>query len=115
MVWIGTSNETTGFYFNITNEGNLALDILIKASNATNGSTGARWNLALTPGFNNFSLQYNKSGGGTWTAINITYDTFTTNLGISLGQTFDLKMIMATVSSTGDPMSFVITFKAVAS
>ncbi len=114
-VWIGTSNETTGFYFNITNEGNLALDILIKASNATNGSTGARWNLTLTPGYNNFTLQYNKSGGGSWTAINTTYDTFVTNLGINNGQTFDLKMTMATVSSSGDPMSFTIYFKSVAS
>ncbi len=114
-VWIGSSNATTGYYFNLTNEGNIALNILVKSSNATNSTTGFQWNLTATPGFNNFSLQYNKSGGGSWTNINTTYDTFVTNLSISSWQTFDLNLIMATTSSTVDPLSFVVTFKSVVS
>jgi len=110
---IGDTNETIDFHFNLTNEGNVALDITINATNATN-STGAKWNLTTTPAHDNFSLQYNKSGGGSWTNINITFDTFT-NLGIGGYQTFDLKLLMATTSSTVDPMELTVTFKSVAS
>lgn len=112
-IWIGDTNATTGFYFNLTNEGNVALNIQINASNATNSSTGAEWKLNSTPSNDNFTLQYNKSGGGTWTNINTTYDVFVTNLGVNSWQTFDLKLIMATKSSTEDPLSFEVTFKSV--
>jgi len=113
---VGSYNySTTDFYFNLTNEGNVALNIQIKASNATNMTTGARWNLTSTPSFNNYSLQYNKSGGSSWTNINTTYDTFVTNLGVDSWQAFDLNMFMATTSSTGDPLSLDVTFKSVAS
>jgi len=114
-VWIGSSNSTTGYYFNITNNGNVAIDLQINASNATNSTTGAQWNLSASAGHNDFTLQYLKSGGVTWTIINTTYDTFVTNLGISSSQTFDLNMTMATTSSTTDPMSLTVTFKSVAS
>jgi hypothetical protein len=112
-IWIGDINATTGFYFNLTNEGNVALNIQINASNATNSSTGAEWKLNSTPSNDNFTLQYNKSGGGTWTNINTTYDVFVTNLDVNSWQTFDLKLIMATESSTEDPLSFEVTFKSV--
>jgi len=111
---IGDTNETIGFYFNLANEGNVALDITINATNATNTTTPARWNLTSTPSHNNFSLQYNKSGGGSWIPINITFDTFT-SLAIGGYQTFDLKLLMATTSSTVDPMEVTVTFKSVAS
>jgi hypothetical protein len=113
-VWVGDINATTGFYFNLTNEGAVALNIQINASNATNSSTGAKWKLNETADNDNFTLQYNKSGGGTWTNINTTYDVFVSSLGIGSWQTFDLKLIMATSSSTTDPLSVVITFKSVA-
>jgi hypothetical protein len=112
-VWIGDTHATTGFYFNLTNEGNVALNIQIMASNATNESTGAEWKLNSTASNDNFTLQYNKSGGGTWTTINTTYDVFVTDLGIASWQTFDLKLIMATTSSTTDPLSLKITFKSI--
>ena len=113
---IGNYNySTSDFYFNLTNEGDIALNIQIKADNATNSTTGAQWNLTTTPEFNNFSLQYNKSGGSSWTNINTTYDTFVTNLGVASWQTFDLNIFMATTSSTGDPLSLYVTFKSVAS
>ena len=83
------------------------------ASNATNITTGAYWNLTSTPGFNNYSLQYNKSVS--WTNINQTYDTFVTNLGVASWQTFDLNLFMATTSTKSDPLSLTVTFRSVVS
>jgi len=114
-ILIGDSNATTGLYFNLTNKGVVPINIQIKATNATNASTGAKWNLTGSSGLDNFSLQYKKSGDISWTTINLTYDTFMLNLpatGIDW-LTFDLNLIMATTSSTGDPLSLTITFKSV--
>jgi hypothetical protein len=115
-VLIGDSNATTGFYFNITNKGEVPINIQIKATNATNATTGANWNLTGSTGLDNFSLQYKKSGDGSWTTINLTYDTFMLNLPATGTDwlTFDLNLIMATTSSTGVPLSLTITFKSVA-
>ncbi len=114
-IQLGANTSTSGFYFNFTNDGNKSLDVLIKASNATNSSTGLTWNLTASPGHNNFTLQYNKSGVGTWTNINTTFDNFVANLGSFGYQTFDLKIFMATSSSLLNPMSFTVTFKSVVS
>ncbi|HWR64045.1 MAG TPA: hypothetical protein VN365_06570 [Candidatus Thermoplasmatota archaeon] len=115
-ILIGSSNATTGLYFNLTNQGSVPILVQIKATNATNATTGAKWNLTGSSGLDNFSLQYNKSGDVRWTTINLTYDTFVLNLpatGIDW-LTFDLNLIMATSSSIGVPLSFTITFKSVA-
>jgi predicted secreted protein len=114
-ILIGSSNATTGFYFNLTNQGSVPIIVQIKATNATNATTGAKWNLTGSSGLNNFSFQYNKSGDVSWTTINLTYDTFVLNLPATGTdwKTFDLNLIMATSSSTGDPLSFSITFKSV--
>ncbi len=113
---IGSYNySTSSKYFNLTNNGTISVNVQIRASNATNATTGAEWNLTLTPGHDNYSLQYNKSGGGSWTNINTTYDTFVTNLGVGSWTTFDLNTFMATTSSTGDPLSLDVTLKSVAS
>ena len=111
---VGNYNySTSNFYFNLSNNGTTTLNIQIKASNATNSSTGAHWELNSTPGFDNYSLQYNQSGGGTWTDINLTYDTFVTNLAIDTWQTFDLNIYMATLSTKSDPLSITVTFRSV--
>jgi len=107
------SNETTSFYFNLTNQGDVTLHIQINASNATNSSTGAIWRLNATPDFDNFTLQYNKSDSGTWTNINLTFDTFLTNLEVGSWQTFDLKLLTATKATYGDPLTLTITFRSV--
>jgi hypothetical protein len=114
-ILIGDSNATSGLYFNLTNQGNVPMNIQIKASNATNATTGAKWNLTGSSGLDNFSLQYKKSGGVSWTPINLTYNTFVLNLPATGTDwlTFDLNLIMATTSSTGDPLSLTITFKSV--
>lgn len=113
IIQVGTSNETTGFHFNLTNNVEIPLYIEIKASNATNSSTGGKWILNSTPDYNKFTLQYNKSGGGSWATINLTYDLFLSYLEIGSYQTFDLKLITATSSSTFDPLYMELTFRCV--
>jgi hypothetical protein len=111
---VGNYNySTTGFYFNFTNNGTVILNVQIKASNATNSTTGAEWNLSSSPGLDNYSLQYNKSGIGIWTNINQTYDTFIINLGVGSWQTFDLNILMATTSTKSDPLTVTITFRSI--
>lgn len=111
---LSENTSTTGFYFNLTNEGNISLNVQINATNATNSTTGFKWNLTSTLGHNNYTLQYNKSGGGTWTQINTSFDSFAT-LAVDGYQTFDLKIFMATTSDELDPMFLTVTFKYVAS
>ena len=113
VLLVGSYNETTGFYFNLTNNGDVPLYIQIKASNATNATTGAKWILNASSSYDNFTLRYNKSSGGIWTVINLTYDLFISNLDIGAWQTFDLKLIMATSSSIGDPLSMDLTFRTI--
>ena len=105
-----------GFISTLPTKEAVPINVQIKATNATNATTGAKWNLTGSSGLDNFSLQYKKSGDVSWTTINLTYDTFMLNLpatGIDW-LTFDLNLIMATTSSTGDPLSLTITFKSVA-
>jgi len=111
---IGSYNETTGFYFNLSNQGNVLLNIQIKASNATNDTTGAKWVLNTFQDFDNYTLEYNRSDVGTWTGITLNYNTFITNLAIGAWQTFDLKLTTASTSTKGDPLSITVTFRSVA-
>ncbi|MCX6665852.1 MAG: hypothetical protein NT038_07345 [Euryarchaeota archaeon] len=67
-----------------------------------------------TPSYNNFSLQYNRSDGTSWTTINTTYDIFIAALTSDEYKTFDLEIFMATTSSTSDPLAVTLTFKSVA-
>ena len=111
---IGTTNETENFYFNLTNDGNTAIDVQIKATNATNSTTGAEWILNASVDYNKYALQFNRSDTGTWTTINTSYDTFKENILVSGYQTFDLKIFFATSSSKHDPLEITVTFKSVA-
>ena len=110
---VGTTNQTSGFYFTLSNEGNIAINIQIKANNATNGTTGAEWKLNNTgQGLNNYSVQYNKSVS--WVYVATTFSSFVTDLAVGNSQTFDLKLLLAASSSWYDPLSFTVTFKSVA-
>ena len=111
---IGTSNESTGFYFNLTNQGDVFINIQVKATNATNATTGAKWVLNTSQDFENYTLEYNRSDIGTWTNINLDYSTFITNLAAGSWQTFDLKLTTASSSIKGDPLSITLTFRSVA-
>lgn len=111
---IGLSNESTGFYFNLTNQGDVFLNIQVKATNATNVTTGAKWVLNTTQDFDNYTLEYNRSDIGTWTSISLNYNTFIINLKAGAWQTFDLKLTTASTSTKGDPLSITVTFRSVA-
>ncbi|MCX6665848.1 MAG: hypothetical protein NT038_07325 [Euryarchaeota archaeon] len=65
-----------------------------------------------TPSYNNFSLQYNRSGDISWTTINTTYDIIIAALISDEYKTFDLEIFMATTSSTSDPLALTVTFKS---
>jgi predicted secreted protein len=114
-VSMGSSNATTGYHFNLTNDGGFTVNVQINATNATNATTGFKWNLTSSPSTNNFNLPYNKNGAGVWKNINLTYDTFVNNLMVNSWQTFDLKIYMATTTSASANYTMVIevTFKAV--
>jgi len=106
---LGSENYTSGGYFNLTNQGNIIINVLIKGSNAT--SDGDTWYLNNTADYNKFAMQYNISSS--WNIITTSYASFVTNLNTGSSQLFDLKLIMPTASSTTNQMSFTITFKAV--
>ena len=111
---VGNYNySTSGFYFNLTNNGTASLNIQINASNATNATTGSVWNLTSTPGHDNYSLLYNLSSS--WININQTYDTFITDLAVGSWQTFDLNIFMATTATKDDPLTLTVTFRSVVS
>jgi hypothetical protein len=114
-VTIGDTNETTGFYFNVSNDGDTAIDVQIKAGNATNATTLAEWKLNASADHNKFALQFNRSDAGTWTGINTSYDTFKEGITIGGYQTFDLKIFFATTSTKHDPLELTITLKSVVS
>jgi len=110
---IGEYNVSTGPYFNLTNEGNVAISIQINATNATNSSTGDVWVVNDTASHNNYTIGFNLTSGDTWTLFNETFRTFATNIAWDSWQTFDLNLTMATTSSKGNPLSLTITFRAV--
>lgn len=110
---LGSSNETSGTYFNLSNVGDVAINVTVKASNATNSTSGFSWNLTSTAAQNNFTLEYKKDGDAGWTNINLTYDTFISDLAVGWGKDFDLKLTLATNSTQVAPMSFNVTFKSV--
>jgi hypothetical protein len=112
---IGSYNKSSGPYFNLSNEGSVALDIQVKSSNATNESTGCEWKVNDTAGLDNFTIGFNLTSGSTWTLFNYSYVTFVESLAVSSWQTFDLNITMATMATKHDPMNITITFRAVAS
>jgi hypothetical protein len=110
---IGEYNVSTGPYFNLSNEGNVALSIQINATNATNSSTGSVWVVNDTADFENYTIGFNLTGGDAWTLFNETYITFVSNLALGSWQEFDFNLTMATASMKGDPLSLTVTFRSV--
>lgn len=72
------SNATSNTYFNLTNQGNVILNIKIHGENISfNGDT---WYLNSTVGVNGFTVAYQNSTAGSWTNINYTNRSFVTDL-----------------------------------
>jgi len=115
---IDLGDNATTSNINLTNTGDVNIDVQIKGANATNSTYDFTWNLTSTQTHNNFTLQYNKTGGGgTWTEITTAYAAFVTSLPPSgtNWQTFDLRIFMANTTDKLYNMSFDITFRSVAS
>jgi hypothetical protein len=118
-LWIGTtnnSNSTSNTYFNLTNQGNVKINVKIHGENIT--WNGHKWNLTLTPALNNYTLEYQKSGEGSWTNINVTNNSFITNFQYNsqyfsyiYWQEFGLNITMPTLSTADPPeLSVDVTF-----
>jgi len=97
-------NNTSNTYFNLTNQGNVKINVKIHGENIT--WDGNKWNLTNTTALNNFTFKYQKSGEGTWTNITFTNTSFKTNLqynsqyfSYTYWQLFGLNISMPTSSS----------------
>lgn len=122
-LYLNTVNSTTGNYFNLTNNGNIRINVLVQGENITwDGNT---WYINNTADHDKFVFQYNKSSDTSWSTISYINSTFITDLNDDYYSgipnqaaknyiTFDLKIILPT-SSTDEPpqLSTNITFWAV--
>jgi hypothetical protein len=72
------SNATSTSYFNLTNQGNVIVNIKIHGENISfNGDT---WYVNSTTGVNGFTAGYQNSTGGGWTNISYSNASFVTDL-----------------------------------
>jgi len=113
-------NATSNTYFNLTNDGNVKINIMIYSENIT--WNGNKWNLTNTTAVNNYSIKHQKSGESTWTNITLVNTSFVTDLqynsqyfSYTYWQQFGLNLSMPTSSSPapGDSLSFNVTFWSV--
>ena len=100
----GSSYNTTDTYFNLTNEGNVNINVKIQGENFT--WDGNQWNLTNVTALNNYSIAYKKSGESSWTNITIANTSFITDFEYNSScfshtywQLFGLNLSMPTVSS----------------
>jgi len=108
--------KTTGTegYFTLTNDGNVPVDFIIQASNATTAN-GYTWILADTNGPDQYALEYSKDGGTHWYSISLEPQTIATNIYPNANITIDLRITTPTSTSTHQQFSFVVTVGAVES
>lgn len=105
------TNETNPNYFGITNNGEIAVDLKINATNMT-CSYGHSWMLSTSNGPNQYILEYSEDGS-TWHYINLTETTFYTNLGVSDSITLDLRLTMPTSIDCGHMMGCTVSISAI--
>ena len=110
-------NYTSNTCFNLTNEGNVKINVMIQGENVT--WDGNKWNLTSTPALNNFTLEHQKSGESSWTDITVSNSSFVTNLqynseyfSYTYWQQFGLNLSMPTSSGTqpGGSLQVNVTF-----
>lgn len=108
-LYLGTSNATATDHFNLTNDGNVAINAKIYGENIT--WDGHTWYLNATTDLDKFVFQYKKSGDAGWTIINTTKSVFVENLeynsayfSYTYWQEFGLNLALPT-SSTDAPSS----------
>lgn len=117
IVAVGSSSNTTIDYFAINNTGNCPVDITIQGTNLTAGDD--TWELAAdaTPGENIYGLMAGLDDGDDLfdTVVNLTANTFVTNLAEAVTQNWGLNMSMPTSLSGFDGNNMTGTVTLVAS
>ena len=113
------SSTTGNTSFNLTNEGNVNINIKIHGENIT--WNGDQWNLTNTTAPNNYSIKYQKNGdvGSSWTNITLNNRSFVTDLeynssyfGYTYWQLFGLNFTLPWDNSDkpSSSVSFNVTF-----
>lgn len=105
------TNETNPNYFGITNDGEAAVDVKIKATNMT-CSFSHSWLLSNSNGPNQYVLEYSEDGIN-WFNIALTESTFYTNLDTGNSITLDLRLTMPTSIDCGHQMGCTVTISAI--
>lgn len=104
----GASNNTSGGYFNVTNDGTIPCKVQIKASNT------ASWTLGSSAGYNQFVMQASTNGGSTWSlTLTTSFQDLFASINPNSYSTFDLKLIMPTSGSTSSQQTITVTLQAV--
>jgi hypothetical protein len=118
---VGNSNHTKDTYFNLTNKGNIKINVYVHGHNITWGAWSNKWYLNATAGVNGYTLRYNLSGGGL-TSISITNSTFKSSLQFKSNyftytywQRFGLNITMPTSTTYSDmsALNTTISFWAI--
>lgn len=86
------------------------------------GQSSANWTLSASPGVNQYSHQFCRTGSGspdpcdsspTWTSLSTSYQSLITNIAASSSQRFDLKLNTPTSTTATAQQSVNITVQAV--
>jgi hypothetical protein len=105
------TNETNPRYFGITNDGEAAIDLKIRATNMT-CSYSHSWLLSTSNGPNQYELEYSEDEIN-WYNIALTDSTFYANLDTGNSITLDLRLTMPTSIDCGHQMGCTVTISAI--
>lgn len=105
------TNETNSNYFGITNNGEAAVNLKIKATNMTCLYSHC-WLLSNSNGPNQYALEYSEDEIN-WYIITLTESTFYTNLDTGNSITLDLRLTMPTSIDCGHQMGCTVTISAI--
>lgn len=119
VVKVGQTYNSTLDYFNLTNNGGVAVNVTIRGTDFTNATAGtANWTLAdnATPDVHTVGLKAGLSGGD-WNIIirkSEAYNNLVVNLAAGNSQLWGIKLWAPTEINNGDPKRATITLSAAA-
>ena len=95
----------------ISNDGNVDVDLDVKSGDAT--SAGTPWNLAAARGSDEFTHEFSDDSGSTWTTFNVDNVTYTA-MSTSVSTTQDMDLRIGTPTSSTDTLEHSITVTVLA-
>lgn len=111
----GAWKDTTSDHLNdpqtVTNNGNMSVDLTIKSSDATGGTTN--WTLATSPGANQFQHCFT-TVFQSWPNLTHSYQTLAENIASGGTQVFHLKIHMPTSVTDASQKTITVTVQATA-